>query len=278
MKIWTLSDLHLFGDLSTFGSHIRVPEADVCVVAGDLSDDIEASFRWLGRVIRPHMPCMYVLGNHDFFGRTVSGTRGDARQLAQENRIILLDDDVIVGGSVRFVGGTLWTDFEIFCDSMSGDLEVTRRRRAGEVAMQFAAENMPEYQCSWIGSGDTLRHLAPQDTLEMHRATRAFIEEALARPFDGPTVVVTHHLPHRNSLLDAFAGGKLNPAFGSDLSDIIAKYQPALWIHGHTHASFDYRVGQTRVLCNPRGNGKGNPAFDWKMVAEVFRQPYEVAA
>lgn len=278
MKIWTISDLHLFGDLSTLGSHIRAPEADVCVVAGDLSDDIEATFPWLNRVIREHMPVMYVLGNHDFFHRTVSATRGDARQLAEENRIILLDDDVVVGGGVRFVGGTLWTDFEIFHDRMSGDLEVTRRRRAREVAMEFAANNMPEYQVGWIGSGDTLRHLAPQDTLEMHRTTRSFIEEALARPFDGPTVVVTHHLPHPASLNDVFAGGKLNPAFGSDLSDIIARYQPALWLHGHTHASFDYRVGQTRVLCNPRGNGKGNPKFDWKMVAEVSRNAYEVAA
>mgnify|MGYP001037478036 CR=1 FL=1 len=278
MKIWTISDLHLFGDFETFGNHIRPPNADVCIVAGDLSNDIEATFRWLGRVIRPHMPVMYVLGNHDYFGRTVSATRGDARQLAEENRIILLDDDVVVGGGVRFVGGTLWTDFELFHDRMSGDLEVTRRRRARESAMEFAAENMPEYQLGWIGSGDTLRHLSPVDTFEMHWKTRAFIEETLARPFDGPTVVVTHHLPHRDSLLDAFAGGKLNPAFGSDLSDIITKYQPALWIHGHTHASFDYRVGETWVLCNPRGNGKGNPNFNWKMVAEVSRQAYEVAA
>lgn len=267
MKIWTISDLHLW-DMS-FGDKIRPPVADVCVIAGDVCDDIETSMEWLGRVIRPHMPCMYVLGNHDFLGTTVGKAKATARKLAEENRIILLDDNVVYGGGVRFVGGTLWTDFELFADQTQGDLEVTRRRRAREMAMQFANDNMPEYQHGWIGGGSTLRHLAPQDTYAMHLATKEFFRQTLAKPFDGPTVVVSHHCPHRNSLKDDFAGSALNPAFGSDQSDIIELHQPALWLHGHTHASFDYRVGKTRVVCNPRGNGRGNPAFDWKKVVEV---------
>jgi len=269
MKIWTLSDLHLFGDLETFGDRIRPPEADLSVVAGDLTDDIEASMRWLGRVIRPYMAIIYVLGNHDFFGRTVVQTKDAARRLAGKLDIALLDNDVETAGGVRFVGGTLWTDFEIFHDRVSGDLDVTRRRRARDKAMQAAIENMPEYQHAWVGSGDTQRRLAPQDTYLMHLATKDFFRETLARHFDGPTVVVSHHAPHPNSLKDNFEGGPLNPAFGSDLSDIIQLHQPALWIHGHTHSSFDYRVGGTRIVCNPRGNGKGNPAFDWRKVVEV---------
>lgn len=268
MKIWTISDLHLW-DLS-YGDKIRPPAADLCIVAGDVCDDIESTMAWLGRVIRPHMPVMYVLGNHDFFDTSVSKCKADARRLAEESRIILLDDNVVVGGGVRFVGGTLWTDFELFHDRVQGDLEVTRRRRAREMAMDFANDNMPEYRESyWVLDEDMVRHLAPQDTYAMHLATKAFLKETLARPFDGPTVVVSHHCPHPNSLKDDFAGSVLNPAFGSDLSDIIEVYQPDVWLHGHTHVSFDYQVGKTRVVCNPRGNGRGNPNFDLKKVIEV---------
>lgn len=267
MKIWTITDLHLWD--MTYGDRIKPPVADVCVVAGDVCDDIESTMAWLGRVIRPHMPCMYVLGNHDFFGTTVGKAKATARKLAEENRIILLDDTMVIGGGVRFVGGTLWTDFELFAAKMQGDLEVTRRRRAREMAMQYAVENMPEYQVAWVNGSETLRRLAPQDTHAMHMATKQFLQQQLATPFNGPTVVVSHHCPHPNSLKDVFEGGKLNPAFGSDLSDIIELHQPALWIHGHTHSSFDYEIGRTRVVCNPRGNNRGNPAFDLKKVVEV---------
>lgn len=84
---------------------------------------------------------------------------------------------------------------------------------------------------------------------------RSAIERVLAQPHAGPTIVVTHHAPSAMSLP---AGERLHEsagAFASDLSDVLWRYQPELWVHGHVHSAADYRVGNTRVLCNPRGIG-----------------------
>ena len=86
----------------------------------------------------------------------------------------------------------------------------------------------------------------------MHLATRAIIAAELARSHDGSTVVVTHHAPHPASLPDRHAD--LAWCYPSDLSDLIMTRGPDLWVHGHVHHAADNRVGQTRVVCNPRGH------------------------
>ena len=88
-------------------------------------------------------------------------------------------------------------------------------------------------------------------------------------PFTGPTIVVTHHAVHRNSVAPIYRDDWVTAAFVSDLSELIEAYQPALWVHGHVHNSFDYRVGQTRIIANPHGYGKENPAFDCTLVVEI---------
>lgn len=93
--------------------------------------------------------------------------------------------------------------------------------------------------------------IEPGEVLAMHRATRAFIKDELARPYDGPTVVVTHHAPHPASLQDPHAD--LAWSYASDLTDMIMDRGPDIWIHGHVHHAADYRIGRTRVVCNPRG-------------------------
>ena len=100
--------------------------------------------------------------------------------------------------------------------------------------------------------GMALRKLTPYDTLRLHRTQRAWLDAALAEPFDGSTVVVTHHGPHRGSLAPRFAADWVSTGYLSELPlhffDV-----PVLWVHGHTHTSHDYQVGGCRVLCNPRG-------------------------
>lgn len=77
---------------------------------------------------------------------------------------------------------------------------------------------------------------------------------------DGPTVVISHHAPHRRSVHERFAGSALNACFVSELEQRILAWQPALWLHGHMHDSSDYYIGATRVLCNPRGYTRGGKA------------------
>ncbi|MGO4816104.1 metallophosphoesterase, partial [Cupriavidus sp. 2MCAB6] len=102
----------------------------------------------------------------------------------------------------------------------------------------------------------------------------AFIRSELGKPHDGPTVVVTHHAPHPQSVQPRHQGSELSPAFVSDLGALIEEYQPELWIHGHDHGSHDYKVGRTRILANqagyPNRNGdRENPWFDPGCVVEV---------
>ena len=87
----------------------------------------------------------------------------------------------------------------------------------------------------------------------LHEASRAWLTSELEVAFDGPTVVVTHHLPASSAIAKRYADDPLNPAFASRLEGLIEAHQPTLWVHGHTHEPFDYELFGTRVVCNPRG-------------------------
>src|SRR5262249_38300974 len=101
----------------------------------------------------------------------------------------------------------------------------------------------------------------------------AWLDARFAEPHAGPTVVVTHFAPSRLSIHPRFAGSPINPCFASDLAPRIERWQPQFWLHGHTHDSFDYRIGRTRVVCNPRGYAPNgvieNARFDPHLVLDV---------
>ena len=106
----------------------------------------------------------------------------------------------------------------------------------------------------------------------MHRRSRDWLTRTLAQPHDGATVVITHHLPSIDSVAPPFMEASSNTAFASDLDALFG--QMDLWVHGHTHHSFDYRRGRTRVLANPRGypmrdGSRENPVFDPALVVTV---------
>ena len=90
---------------------------------------------------------------------------------------------------------------------------------------------------------------APEVRMALHTGDVEFPEQ----PFDGPTVVITHHLPALKSIAPRYANDPLNPAFASRLEGVIESYRPTLWIHSHTHDPCDYELSQTRIVCNPRG-------------------------
>jgi Icc-related predicted phosphoesterase len=124
--------------------------------------------------------------------------------------------------------------------------------------------------------GSAIRFM-PEHALKRHKRELAWLESKLAESFEGQTVVVTHHGPSPRSVPDRFEDDPLTPAFSSNLQPIIEKYQPAAWIHGHTHDSFDYTIGKTRVVCNPAGYPhEPNPDFKRDLVIEI--DDYEPAA
>ncbi|GJE04655.1 hypothetical protein [Methylobacterium isbiliense] len=111
----------------------------------------------------------------------------------------------------------------------------------------------------------------PEHALDRHWESILILRAALqcADAERSRTVVVTHHAPSRRSIHPSCAGDPLNPAFASDLDHLIKAARPALWVHGHVHSSFDYRISTTRVICNPKGYGAENLSFDPELVVDV---------
>lgn len=257
MRLWVISDLHLeFAEWRP-----SPPDADVCVVAGDvLTRGPEHSIEWLAQHIRPAMPVVCVAGNHEFYG----GRYGFDLSLRRARDLRLpgvhcLDDDEVVIGGVRFLGATLWTDFEL--DGAAP--------RDVAWAMMNVQGLLNDFGGAIADFNEPSGKLTTQRAKSMHERSRTFLRRALAQPFDGPTVVVTHHAPHRGSLHERYRDSTLNPGFVSDLEGLILAGKPNLWVHGHVHDSHDYVVGSTRIVCNPRGYHSENPAFDPTLVVEV---------
>ena len=233
MRIQLASDLHLEFLESRCPSARLVepaPGADLLVLAGDIHNGvkgIEAFANW-------PVPVVYLAGNHEFYDHDWESTRHDLRAACAGTRVTFLDNDAVEFDGVRILGCTLWTDF-----SLRG---TTQAQAMGEVE-----RGLMDYHV--IRTASSL--LRPQQTLADHKQSRAWLEGELAKPFDGRTVVATHHGPHPLSIHPRFVGNPLNPGFISDLTPLLRDAD--LWLHGHTHDSFDYRIGRCRVVANPAG-------------------------
>jgi len=229
MKLHILSDLHLeFEDFTP-----PPAEADVVVLAGDIGGGTDG-VEWAAQRF-PARPVVYVPGNHEYYGHDIALV--DELAAAAPDHVHVLSDGAVELGGVRFLCSTLWTDFRLHGE---GDAWFARQR---------ARRSITDFHSIRIGG----RRLRPEDTVEFHERSRAWLERELGRVFDGPTVVVTHFLPAMPSIAARYANDPLNPAFASRLEPVIERYRPALWIHGHTHMPCDYELFGTRVVCNPRG-------------------------
>jgi predicted phosphodiesterase len=269
MRIQLASDLHLEFLARDFpGETLIRParDADVLVLAGDISAGaaaIEMFKDW-------PVPVLYVCGNHEFYSRRWEEVRAAVYRAAEGTSVKVLERDVIDFGGVRILGCTLWTDY----------LLVGKDAQSG--AMAYALRALNDHRLISTCEG---RAFAPADALRDHERSRAWLTEELGRSYSGRTVVITHHAPHPKSIHAQYAGHELNPGFASDLTPLLE--QADLWLHGHVHNSFDYRVGRCRVVANPRGyplNGRSvsavsqlrfeNPEFDYACLIDVAPDPH----
>jgi len=229
MKLHILSDLHI--EFSEFTPPST--DADAVVLAGDIGVGL-GGIDWAARHFS-QKPVIYVPGNHEYYYHDLSLV-DDLKANARPNIHILDGDSVEIRG-VRFVGSTLWTDFELF-----GEGEKFH-------AMSRAGHQLEDFSCIQDGG----RAFTPEKSTQLHGSGKAYLKESFAVAHDGPTVVVTHHLPSTMSIAKKFATDPLSPAFASRLEPLIERGRPEVWIHGHTHESCDYEIFETRVVCNPRG-------------------------
>jgi Icc-related predicted phosphoesterase len=261
VKIAVCSDLHLeFGDLD-LANH---EQADVLVLGGDIfiatelsefaydasaaiipaTDSVrERGQRYVNFVARcshrfPHV--ILIMGNHEHYhgdyARTANIIRGTFGDL---HNVHFLDKEWRIINGVLFFGGTLWTD-------MNGQDPLT---------MHNIRMSMNDYICVKNSSQEGLKVFMPQDSVDDHRQFLQKLDDTLALHPGLPVVVCGHHAPSRASTHPRYRTEfVVNGAYSSNLDEfILDRRQIRLWTHGHTHEDFDYMIGTTRVVCNPRG-------------------------
>ena len=304
MRAAVLSDLHV--EFEAFDPSPQARQADLVILAGDIHNGV-AALEWARRTF-PGQRLVQVAGNHEFFGGCWQRVMEEMREAANALDIRLLEEDAVVIDGVQFLGATMWTDFRLF-EAPGRPLQMTadeakpllqrrmidfslirfrdpgqgqevgqhvehRDEHGGEHRGEHRDKHLDEHgRHSKSGAGrNPERVFTPDDSIAIHRRSREWLARQLATPFAGPRVVVSHHLPSWRSVAPAFLRAVSNASFASDLDDLFGPV--ALWVHGHTHHSFDYRVGATRIVANPRGyrmkeGGFENPRFQPALLVDL---------
>jgi predicted phosphodiesterase len=264
MRIQIVSDLHLeFEDILIKNEN----NADVLILSGDimvaskvnkLESEYGIRFRdFLKRCSFQFPHVIYVAGNHEFYsdGKFFQGLEELRVACAQHANIYFLERDTKIIDDIVFVGGTLWTDMNKF----------------DPLTLHSVRDMMMDYRAT-VNDQAGYRRLKPADTCERHRLTIDYIKHIVAEHKDKKCVVVGHHSPSFQSVHDHYKSEYLmNGAYHSDLTNIMLDNpQIKLWTHGHTHHPFDYVIGETRIVCNPRGYANyEDTGWDPEKVVEV---------
>jgi len=245
MKAQLLSDIHLeFLPIEEHEEFVIdcLQDVDLVILAGDIT-----SYTFLLHDLRlfcDHYPkVLYVTGNHEYYNSSFGEVHKKLLKLsAERDNFHWLSNSICEIDGQKFVGGTLW--------------------------FEENAESKDRVFQRYLNDFRLIKDLVP-DCFSWHDTCVDVIKKHARED----TVVVTHHLPHENSVPARFKKSTLNCFFVTDLTDVIDLCRPKLWIHGHTHDSCDYMLGKTRVLCNPGGypgHGTGkNLAFKKDLIIEV---------
>lgn len=259
MRLLVLSDLHH----ELWKEHapridLSISRPDAVILAGDINTGTKA-VEWASRSFAG-LPVLYVHGNHEAYGQNLENVQAEIEAAcALTDNVHFLNCGEHRIGNVRFLGATLWTDFRLFGDD--------DRQAAIRVAEVF----MVDYKRIRLANKG-YRKLRAADTAQFHALHKSWLKTKLTEPFNGKTVVITHMAPSMLSVPERFANDPVSAAYASRLDDLAG--QADVWIHGHMHDSFDYRIGTCRVVCNPcgymtRGGGTENPRFDSNLTIDI---------
>jgi predicted phosphodiesterase len=233
LRLWIISDIHL--EHAPFSP--PSVDADLVILAGDTAQGADG-IGW-AREHLDGLPVLYIAGNHEFYGEDFPGLIDRLRESAQGSSVHVLENDQIIIGGIRFLGCSMWSDFDF--------AGAEHRART----MELCGRLVNDYK--QISRSDLDRPLEPQDTRDAHLVSRSWLSDRLAESHDGPTVVVTHHSPVTrepppNRILAAIGG-----AFATDLRELMSPEAVDLWVFGHIHRCIDTSVNGTRLISNQRG-------------------------
>jgi Icc-related predicted phosphoesterase len=256
-----MSDLHLdFADLTLPGGDVLILSGDICEAKRMKPDMYNPDMVLLEHERKDQRPDRYnrffeeecakyrkvfmVMGNHEHYGFQYHKTYNHIREQLPAN-VHLLEDECYELDGVLFIGATLWTDMN----------------RGDELTLFHMKSMMNDYrQITMFNEVKNVYHrLQPERTMADHYRSRAYIrqilEENRANGRRLPVVVMTHHAPSKASTKPRYLNDTImNGGYSSDLSELILDNpEIQVWTHGHTHDNFDYMIGSTRIICNPRG-------------------------
>lgn len=257
MRVNVISDLHLeFEDLELPGGDVLILSGDVCEAKNIKADrydpegimfDFERANRRPDRYIRffkeecaKYRHVIYVMGNHEHYGFRYDKTYSQLLLNLPDN-VRLLEKETTEIDGVIFMGATLWTD----CN------------KRDPITMNELRHSMNDYRIisNYYKDQGQYYKLTPEFTYKVHKETVLYFRDQLLKYPDRKVVVVTHHSPSKQSIKPRYHGDyHMNGGYSSDLEQFILDYpQIKVWTHGHTHDTFDYRIGECNVICNPRG-------------------------
>jgi Icc-related predicted phosphoesterase len=298
LKIALASDVHLeFGPIvldNTEGADVLVLAGDICVAnhfvdgrptyARHLAKEYHKFFDHVTKEF-PHV--VYIMGNHEHYSGDVAKTHNILREHLDYSNLHVLEKQTWRHQGHTFVGGTLWTDMDqedgtamSYAQSAMNDFrEVLNSNR-------MVVRNVPVYERNplWTDDGknggqysrdDTGAMIrigykskeeparwTPEDSVNDHKKMLDYVDHVTREP--GSYIVVGHHCPSELSVAEMYKGNLLNAAFRSSLDNFIEQRpQIRYWLHGHTHYNFNYWIGETRVVCNPRGYVGHEASADW---------------
>lgn len=250
IKLQIVSDLHLEFSYIT----MDYSGCDILIMAGDIHSDIGKLKKHILSILKANksLEIIIIAGNHEHYSKTVPETIEKMTRLLNIPRCHFLQNNKIEIFGLKFIGSTLWCNPPVDCwDGIT----------AG------------------ISDFFNIKNFSMLDCIKYHEESIKYITENIT---DSETIVITHFLPSFSSINDRYKcdnetekHAMINHYYATDLENMILYKNPRLWIHGHTHTGCSYYIGNTRVICNPRGyseNYNGNEEnrfFNRKMVVEI---------
>lgn len=310
MKIRVISDLHL--DVNDkFPFSIKQEDRDVfTLIAGDVSGNVKLTARWVKENINNGM---FIVGNHDPAYNDIGWTIKNQKLYlhdkfnVQGSNVTYLDESVgvmskeIPNTNILVVGTTLYTDYRYISedDKKWFDKRNEALKKDGEPEIDIGVMNRSSGErrlndFRWGKVEDEIefgkqRYLRAKDYEKWFNSSFQKIKEIIEANPDKEIIVLTHHCPTPKCISGEYVNSNLNSSYVSDLEDFIKSHTNIkAWCCGHVHSVTIDKVGETLIVCNPRGyernfeSDKWNPntfidTDKWEVVTEEWEVPPKLA-
>lgn len=238
VKIAYCSDLHLdcqkdLPDLT------NKDKAEILIIAGDISELNHYKYfsNYFLKLSKQYKKILFVEGNHEWYRGNLHDIDAGIKQVMPDNFVLLRNDEYIYK-DISFFGGTMWASL----DNMD------------DIEKQVL---LPHLISCFSAIKDGGRNFSADKCIELYNK---YVDELMTWEITSSSkhkICISHFAPSLKSVTPSYASSKLNPYFCNNLDDFIETSSIDYFIHGHVHSKHDYKIGNTRILCNPRGYHNG---------------------